>query len=43
MHPLPKINEIETEIDLDPRAAYFRQAQNGLHVRMALLCFVLEL
>lgn len=41
MHPLPKINEIETEVDADPRAAYFRQAQNGLYVRMALLCYAL--
>lgn len=41
MHPLPKINEIEIEVDADPRAAYFRQAQNGLYVRMALLCYVL--
>jgi len=43
MHPLPKINEIELEVDQDPRAAYFRQAQNGLYVRMALLCYVLNL
>lgn len=43
MHPLPKINEIEREVDEDPRAAYFRQAQNGLYVRMALLCHALEL
>lgn len=43
MHPLPKINEIETEVDLDPRAAYFRQAQNGLYVRMALLAYSLDL
>ena len=43
MHPLPKINEIEIEVDLDPRAAYFRQAQNGLYVRMALLPYVLGL
>jgi aspartate carbamoyltransferase catalytic subunit len=41
MHPLPKINEIELEIDRDPRAAYFRQAENGLYVRMALLCHAL--
>ena len=41
MHPLPKINEIEPEIDQDPRAAYFRQAQNGLYVRMAVLCYAL--
>ncbi|MCE9548935.1 aspartate carbamoyltransferase [Candidatus Nomurabacteria bacterium] len=43
MHPLPKINEIEKEVDDDPRAAYFRQAQNGLYVRMALLLHVLGL
>ena len=43
MHLLPKINEIELEVDQDPRAAYFRQAQNGLYVRMALLCYVLNL
>jgi aspartate carbamoyltransferase catalytic subunit len=43
MHPLPKINEIEIEVDTDPRAAYFREAQNGLYVRMALLCYVLGL
>ncbi|MBI5139546.1 aspartate carbamoyltransferase [Candidatus Nomurabacteria bacterium] len=41
MHPLPKINEIEKEVDEDPRAAYFRQAENGLYVRMALLAYVL--
>ncbi len=43
MHPLPRVNEIEVEIDKDPRAAYFRQAQNGLYMRMALLLFVLDL
>jgi aspartate carbamoyltransferase catalytic subunit len=37
MHPLPRVDEIETEVDRDPRAAYFRQAQNGLPIRMALL------
>ncbi len=37
MHPLPRLDEISTEIDSDPRAAYFRQAQNGLFIRMALL------
>lgn len=41
MHPLPKINEIEPEVDQDPRAAYFRQAENGLYVRMALLSYAL--
>lgn len=37
MHPLPRNNELPTVIDTDPRAAYFRQAKNGLYVRMALL------
>jgi aspartate carbamoyltransferase catalytic subunit len=37
MHPLPRVDEIAPEVDSDPRAAYFRQARNGLHVRMALL------
>jgi aspartate carbamoyltransferase catalytic subunit len=36
MHPLPRVNEIDKSIDSDPRASYFRQAQNGLYVRMAL-------
>jgi carbamoyl-phosphate synthase / aspartate carbamoyltransferase len=37
MHPLPRNDEINTNIDNDPRAAYFRQMENGLYVRMALL------
>ena len=41
MHPLPRVGEITPEVDADPRAAYFRQAQNGLYVRMALLSAVL--
>jgi aspartate carbamoyltransferase catalytic subunit len=41
MHPLPRNNEIPTSVDADPRAAYFRQAQNGLYVRMALLEYLL--
>ena len=43
MHPLPRINEIDPVIDGDSRAAYFRQAQNGLYVRMALLLYVFGL
>ncbi|MDD5720902.1 MAG: aspartate carbamoyltransferase [Candidatus Pacebacteria bacterium] len=43
MHALPKVNEIESEVDADSRAVYFRQAQNGLYVRMALLCYALGL
>jgi len=41
MHPLPRVNEIDPKIDKDSRAAYFRQAKNGLYVRMALLHYVL--
>jgi aspartate carbamoyltransferase catalytic subunit len=37
LHPLPRVDEIATEVDADPRAAYFRQAHNGVFVRMALL------
>ncbi len=41
MHALPRVNEIEVEIDQDNRAAYFRQAQNGVYARMALLLYSL--
>lgn len=41
MHPLPRVNEIAVEVDSSPRAAYFRQVKNGLHIRMALLQFLL--
>ncbi|KAK3710158.1 hypothetical protein QZH41_010558 [Actinostola sp. cb2023] len=41
MHPLPRINEISVEVDSDPRAAYFRQAEYGMYVRMALLALVM--
>ena len=37
MHPLPRVDEIASEVDADPRAAYFEQAGNGLYIRMALL------
>src|SRR3977135_3259854 len=37
MHPLPRFDESAPEVDDDARAAYFRQARNGMHVRMALL------
>ena len=43
LHPLPRVNEIDPEIDKDKRAAYFRQAQNGLYIRMALLLYVFNL
>jgi carbamoyl-phosphate synthase / aspartate carbamoyltransferase / dihydroorotase len=41
MHPLPRNEEISIEVDTDERAAYFRQAENGMYVRMALLALVL--
>ena len=41
MHPLPRNEEINTNIDNDPRAAYFRQMENGLYVRMALIHLIL--
>lgn len=41
MHPLPRVGEIKQSVDSDPRAAYFRQAECGMYIRMALLCMVL--
>lgn len=43
LHPLPRVNEISVEIDDDPRAAYFKQAQFGVYVRMALILTLLGL
>lgn len=42
MHPLPRVNEISTAVDADPRAAYFRQAKYGKFIRMALILKLLE-
>jgi len=42
MHPLPRVDEIAVEVDSDPRAAYFRQARNGVAMRMAILDLVLR-
>lgn len=42
MHPLPRVGEIDPLVDADPRAAYFRQARNGLWVRMAVLDWAME-
>ena len=42
LHPLPRVNEISTKVDSDPRAAYFRQALNGKYMRMALILKLLE-
>ena len=43
MHPLPRVNEISTDVDDDPRAVYFKQAQYGVYVRMALIMTLLNL
>ena len=43
LHPLPRVNEITLDVDDDPRAAYFEQAQNGVYVRMALIMTLLGL
>ncbi len=43
MHPLPRVNEISTEVDDDPRACYFFQALCGKHIRMALILFLLNI
>jgi aspartate carbamoyltransferase len=43
LHPLPRVNEIATEVDSDPRAKYFEQAQYGMYVRMALIMKMLGL
>lgn len=43
LHPLPRVNEISVEVDEDPRAAYFRQAQYGVYIRMALILTLLDI
>ena len=43
LHPLPRVNEISVEVDKDPRAAYFKQAQFGVYIRMALILTLLEI
>lgn len=43
LHPLPRVNEISTEVDKDPRAAYFRQVQYGVYIRSALILKLLEI
>ena len=42
MHPLPRVNEIDTKVDDDPRACYFKQVRNGKYMRMALILKLLE-
>ncbi|MDR1363858.1 MAG: aspartate carbamoyltransferase [Spirochaetaceae bacterium] len=41
LHPLPRVNEISVEVDNDPRAAYFKQAEYGMYIRMALLASIM--
>jgi aspartate carbamoyltransferase catalytic subunit len=41
LHPLPRVNEIDLEVDSDPRAKYFTQVKYGVYVRMALLASIL--
>ena len=43
MHPLPRVNEIATEVDSDPRAVYFNQVKFGMYVRMALIMTLLNI
>ena len=43
LHPLPRVNEISVEVDTDPRAVYFKQAQYGVYVRMALILTLLNI
>ena len=43
LHPLPRINEIATDVDDDPRAVYFKQARFGVYARMALIMTLLEI
>ena len=43
LHPLPRVNEIATEVDDDPRAVYFKQAKYGVYIRMALILTLLGL
>ncbi len=43
LHPLPRVNEISTEVDSDPRAVYFKQARYGVYIRMALIMTLLDI
>ncbi|MBP5667127.1 MAG: aspartate carbamoyltransferase, partial [Salinivirgaceae bacterium] len=43
LHPLPRVNEISTDVDDNPKAYYFEQAQNGVYTRQAIICKVLQL
>ena len=43
LHPLPRVNEIDMEVDSSPKAYYFEQARNGLYARQAMICNALGL
>ena len=43
LHPLPRVNEISVDVDDDPRAVYFKQAQYAVYVRMALILTLLNI
>jgi aspartate carbamoyltransferase catalytic subunit len=43
LHPLPRVNEISTDVDNDPKAYYFQQALNGVYVRQAIISLILGL
>lgn len=43
LHPLPRVNEIDTDVDANPKAYYFEQAENGVYARMAIMCSILGL
>jgi len=43
LHPLPRVNEIHTDVDNNPKAYYFQQAQNGVYTRMAIMASILGL
>ena len=41
LHPLPRVNEIDTDVDSNPKAYYFEQTENGVYVRMAIISYLL--
>jgi aspartate carbamoyltransferase catalytic subunit len=43
LHPLPRVNEIDQDVDDNPKAYYFQQAQNGLYARQAIICRALNI
>ena len=42
MHPIPRNNELSTDLDVDPRNKYFEQVENGVYVRMAIIAYILN-